>query len=273
MTNPIRNVAVVAPSTAFNNEQLEVSIALLNSWGVQAHKAPNLYAKEPFTAGTVAQRIRDLEWAFSGDFDAVWSARGGYGCIQLLDEMPLVDLPIIGFSDATAMLNHRYTLGLAQLIHGPVLYSLHRRDESTIKHMREWLINGNLPALPLTHISARPIPRAPLVGGNLCMLTTLCGTPYQPNYEHCVVVIEDIAEPAYKIDRMLLQCIQAGLFDGIAGVLLGTFTDCSAPDGVELLSVITERLVPLGVPIARTPVIGHGQCNWPWKFGATNPSS
>ena len=105
------------------------------------------------------------------------------------------------------------------------------------------------------------------------MLTTLCGTAYQPNYTGCVVVIEDIAEPAYKIDRMLLQCIQAGLFDGIAGVLLGTFTNCPAPEGVELLSVIEERLSPLGVPIARTPVIGHGQCNWPWKFGATCPSS
>ena len=273
MTNSIRNVAVIAPSTAFNNEQLEVSLDLLRSWGVQAHKAPNLYAKEPFTAGTVAQRLTDLEWAFSGNFDAVWSARGGYGSIQLLEQMPLADIPLIGFSDATAMLNHRYTLGLRQLIHGPVLYSLHLRNESSIEHMRNFLINGTLPSLPLTPLTSRAIPKAPLVGGNLCMLTTLCGTPYQPSYENCVVVIEDIAEPAYKIDRMLLQCIQSGLFDGIAGVLLGTFTDCSAPEGVKLQAVITQRLSPLGVPIAETPVIGHGQCNWPWKFGATTPSS
>ena len=61
MTNPICNVAVVAPSSAFDAEMLEVSIALLNSWGVKAHKAPNLYAREPFTAGTVAQRLADLE--------------------------------------------------------------------------------------------------------------------------------------------------------------------------------------------------------------------
>jgi muramoyltetrapeptide carboxypeptidase len=94
-----------------------------------------------------------------------------------------------------------------------------------------------------------------LLGGNLAMLTAEVGTSFSRPAAGGIVVIEDVGEEPYRIDRMLTQLVRSGWFDGVAGVVAGAFTDCG--DEVEVQTVLEQRLRPLGVPVVRGFDIGH----------------
>ena len=107
------------------------------------------------------------------------------------------------------------------------------------------------------------------------MLASLCGTPFQLQARDAIVVLEEIAEPPYKVDRMLEQLKQSGAFDGVVGFAIGEFFKCAAPQDAkwELSDVIMEHLVPFGVPILGELPIGHGRENYAFPIGATGKIS
>ena len=105
--------------------------------------------------------------------------------------------------------------------------------------------------------------RGPLTGGNLTLLAALCGTPYALRAEGRIVLLEDIREQPYRIDRMLTQLLQAGCLAGAAGVALGSWVECG-----DALPVLAERLAPLGVPVIAGLPIGHGSPQLTVWFGA-----
>jgi muramoyltetrapeptide carboxypeptidase len=109
----------------------------------------------------------------------------------------------------------------------------------------------------------------PLVGGNLCVLATLCGTPHQLNARGAILALEDIAEPAYKLDRMVNQLREAGAFDGVRAVLLGEFVQCAAPPDADwgVVDVLREALSTLGVPVIAGLPFGHGARNEAFLHG------
>jgi muramoyltetrapeptide carboxypeptidase len=98
-----------------------------------------------------------------------------------------------------------------------------------------------------------------LLGGNLCLIASSVGTPDLPDLTGAILLLEDVAEPPYKIDRMLTHLRRAGVLHGLAGVALGQFTDCADGWPVTLVEVLGERLGDLGVPILGGLPIGHGQ--------------
>ena len=272
-----RTIAAVSPSGIHNDSTLQQSIELVESWGHKVICSPNHKARHLYTAGTTSERVSDLEWAIQHpEADVIWFIRGGYGTAQLLSRLPKTcTKPIIGFSDATALLAHGWSQQSKprwnNLYHGPVLNSLASLcDKQSQLHVQHWLNTGNTPTLTGDYAfgSTKPV-TGPIIGGNLCVLASLCGSGVLTDFEGCILALEDIAEPLYKIDRMLLQLELSGLFKGLKGILMGSYHRCSAPEGAmySLLDVFKERLQHLNIPVYINSPFGHNEVNWIWKYG------
>lgn len=268
-------IAVVAPSGIFQPDRLAAGMALVSSWGYRLVEAPNLHATHRYTAGTVEQRLADLRWAFADpDIDAVWLARGGYGAVQLLSALPQLvhdDRLMIGFSDATALFSALYLAGAGRALHAPVLHSLADLvDDDSRAWLRQALAHGLDGLLPGHHlVGPATTVEGPLLGGNLCVLASLCGTPWALRGSGGIVLLEDIAEPPYKLDRMIQQLRLSGCFDGAVGVALGTFTGSRPPPDADwtIDQLLADLLAPLNLPVVAGLPVGHGPCNRAWLHG------
>jgi len=145
--------------------------------------------------------------------------------------------------------------------HGPSVTTLGNGDPAT----RERLLTAVTQPEPLTVSAGSPQTiqsgraTGPFFCGNLTVLCHLTGTPFQPDLKGHVLLIEDRGEAPYRIDRMLTQMMLAGCFDGLAGLALGTFTDCGSYG--EILSIVADRLGGLGLPILAGFDVGHAAVN------------
>ena len=270
----VMRIGVVAPSGIFDRQRLDDSMALVASWGHELVSAPHLMARDRYTAGTVVERGADLAWALTAPgIDAVWFARGGFGTVHLLGDMPWDDTdgrPVVGFSDATALFCAMATHGVGGGLHGPVLHSLcDHVDEASRASVRLALEGGPL-HLDMVQV-AGPIGRVegPVVGGNLCTLASLTGTPWALSSDGAILVLEDVGEPPYKIDRLVTQLRLSGDLSGVKAIVLGDFTSCKPPKDADwsLREVLVELMEPLAVPIWVDAPVGHGNRNRSWYHG------
>lgn len=269
---PGARVAVVAPGGAVDPDRLAPGLALLREWGLEPLPGPNLHARHRWLAGSRAQRAADLLWALSAPgVDAVWFARGGSGTADLLTQLPWEALPaerpVIGFSDATALLVALAARGRGA-VHGPVVSTLASSDPATRQALRELLLAGRPPPLPGRHLCGPRTPvEGPLVGGNLTVLASLCGTPSRLEAADAVLLLEDVDEAPYRVERSLGQLLAAEALRGVVGVAIGELTRCGE-DPDLLAAMLTERLEPLGVPVLIDLPVGHGERNLPFLHGA-----
>ncbi len=247
MLPPGLRIGVFAPSHRFDPKRLEAGLELLRLSGHEPVLAPNLNAVHRYFAGTDDQRLSDLVWALSDPgLDAAWMARGGSGIGRLLPLLPHEGLirGVIGFSDGTALHAALYQRHGLQGLHAPVVHSL---ADQGLHPLEDWVGQG-------TGTAAGPV-----VGGNLCVLSSLCGTPDQLRAEGCILLLEDVGEPAYRIDRMLNQLRQSGALDGVVGVGLGDFGTVA-----EVADIVRDHL---DLPMASGLPFGHGPQNRPWRYG------
>ncbi len=272
---PGARIGVFAPSHVFDAEGLAAGMARVRSWGWEPVPAPHLGRRWRVFAGTDDERLADLQWALSDpSLDAAWMARGGSGLTRLLPGVQWERVrarPVIGFSDGTALhLGLLQRAGL-QAVHGPVLHSLvgHADDES--RRALQTLLAGG-PAPRLTGRSLVPgLAAGPVVGGNLCLLAATCGTPFQLDTAGCILLLEEVGEPVYRLDRMLQQLRGAGLLGEVVGVGVGELRSCRVPEGADwgLDDVLLDQLETLGVPVVVDLPFGHGPRNLAWLHGAT----
>lgn len=270
------NIAVIAPAGIPNLDGVDAGIALVESWGYRVSRSPHLGDKHRFTAGTIEARTRDLVWALSAaDIDAVWLARGGYGCMQCLSYLPQhlpSRRPVIGCSDATALLTYLDKQRGGPLVHGPMLETLATRvDDATRIRMREMLTGEAIAAIPTRHFTGPThAVRGRVVGGNLCVLASLAGTPWALDSRDAIVMLEDITEAPYRLDRFIMQLRASGAFDGALAITLGDFVKCDPPVGADytLEDVLREALDKLGVPVWSGLPMAHGSRNLAWRVGA-----
>ena len=269
----ISTIAVVAPSGIFDVQKLQNGIQFLKASGFHILTSPNLYAKHRVTAGTIEQRVSDFQWALQQpNVDAILFARGGYGCVELLEHVDISSCTkfVMGFSDATAMGAHFSNLNSTCFVHSPVLHSLvDHCDSLSQEYFVRFLKNTqDLPRFTgdwLCHSIQKSI-QYPIVGGNLCMLSSILGTPWQLNCRNKILMLEEIGEPAYKIQRMLKQMIYAKMFEGCKGIVLGSWTNCSVPtEEWNLMDLIHENLEELEIPVLYNASFGHGAQNWLWQ--------
>jgi len=280
---PNARVAVVAPGGATTAMRLDAGLDFVRTLGYEPVEARNLRARFLYHAGTLAQRAADLTWALTApDIDAVWFARGGYGTAQTLAALPwgrLDGRPVLGFSDATALLVALEQHGVAS-IHAPVLQGLTPLDldpplpgtvgAASRDALRTLLATGRTPPLRGRVLCDQGLPvQGRAVGGNLTVLASLCGTPWQLRAQGAIVLFEDVGEAPYRIERSLCQLRDSGCLQGVAGIGLGEFTDCEPP-GLDHTTqdMLRGVLQPLGVPVLADLPFGHGARNDAWVHGA-----
>lgn len=213
------------------------------------------------------------------DVRAILCARGGYGVLRILDDLDADALrrdpkPIVGFSDGTGLLAWALRSAGVRGIHGPMvvqLGTLPAADADWLLRLLESRAPLPLPRMPLSAIGA-PLPPAavegPLLGGNLCLLSHLVGTPWQLDLAGAILFFEDVGEAVYRIDRYLTHLGLAGALAGVAAAVVGDMTDCPAPAGQPApFAVVHERLARHGLPGAYGALLAHGVRNLALPFG------
>ena len=263
-------VRVVAPSGPFDRERFDAGIAWL-ARRYEPRFTEEVFARHGYVAGRLDLRQGGLLQALADPHaKAVFCARGGYGAAHLLPALRLdghVGL-LVGFSDVTALHLAWQAAGRVS-IHGPVvtqLAELPADDEQRLLH----LLEAPTPAPPVSGTATVVAGTAAgtLVGGNLAVLTSLVGTPYLPDLHGAVLLLEDVGERPYRLDRMWTQLLQSGALDGVAGIVLGDFTRCDDDDATAA-EVLAELAAAVGAPCAAGFPFGHGLRNVPVALGTT----
>ncbi|MFG2831214.1 LD-carboxypeptidase [Streptomyces sp. NPDC048434] len=269
---PGDRVAVVAPSGPLAPERLDRGLDVLRGWDLDPVAAP--HARDTHTtlrylAASDEERARDLQEAWCDPrVKAVFAARGGYGAqrmVELLDWEAIraaAPKPLIGFSDVTVLHEAFAVRAGVSTLHGPaVAGEVFLKDDATREHLRRTLFAPET-VQALVAPSARPLvpgrARGITLGGCLTMLATELGTPRaRRGAAGGLLLLEDIGEPPYRLDRALTQLLRAGWLDGVAGIVLGSWARCGPYDQVR--AVLTDRLGGLGVPVAEEFGFGHGE--------------
>jgi muramoyltetrapeptide carboxypeptidase len=283
-------VALVAPAgPVLERDDLTRAESLcraLDYEPVMGSYAGNRYG---YLAGSDDQRLTDLNAALKDPaIDAVWCLRGGYGATRIIDRVDFEALarrpkPLIGYSDITVLLNAAVRLAEVVTFHGPVA-------RASMPAFSRWHFERVLacaePAGRLGRIPDRPdvlvpqenrivtlrpgIAEGPLAGGNLSLLQCLIGTPWALELEGAILFLEDVGEDLYRVDRMLAHLRAAGALVGLAGVLVGRFTELKrhTVDGaLGFYEVLSSYLLPLDVPVAYGFPVGHIQDQWTLPLG------
>jgi len=274
---------MVAPSAAPNDpERIRFAIDTVESLGFKVKPGAHLFDRDGYLAGSDAARADDLNAMFADDgVDAIWCVRGGYGASRILPALDYALMQrkpkaLIGYSDITAlhMAIHRHA-GLVTF-HGPVAFrAFTPYSLGEIKRVL-WT-----PQTPVCLGGPPPFPRAEgwldaenrvatlvpgrargrLLGGNLCLMSHLCGTPYFPDLRGAILFLEDVEEAYYRIDRMLTQLWLSGALAGVAGMAFGKFTNCNPSQfflqNRPLEDILAERCRALGVPTISGIMVGH----------------
>jgi muramoyltetrapeptide carboxypeptidase len=271
---PKDRVAVIAPASAFDRPAFEAGLAVIGARYCVEHGA-GIFERHRYLAGDDERRLTELLAALADPgIRAVFCARGGYGATRLLARLksqgvPTPVKPLIGFSDITALHLWMQSRGFTS-IHGPVLTQLGRLPDSTAAHLFALLESGS-PAPPLTGTATYCAGTAegPLLGGNLSVFSRLLGTPFMPELSGAVLLLEDLGERPYRLDRIWTHLQLAGVFERIRGLVLGSFIDCEEKDApYSSADVLRELAAATGLPCAAGFPWGHGEVNEPVALGA-----
>lgn len=259
-------VGVCAPAGAVDLHRLDRGVAALQDLGFAVRVAPSTSARHQFKAGRPEERLRDLHDLLKDDeVRAVFCARGGAGAAALLPQLELrgvVPKVFVGYSDITFL-----QLALQQegwiTFQGPmVAWELASglveptSFEASLKSGAPLRFEGD-PLLPVRAGKGE----GRLLGGCLSILAAAAGTPWalRPAPEGTILFLEEVAEPAYRIDRQLFQLRASGAFAGVRGIVFGEMKGClpAAGAGYTLEEVILEALAGLDVPVAVGLAAGH----------------
>lgn len=266
-------VRVIAPSSPFDRARFDAGRALLDA-RYRVSLGDALFARSGFLAGNDAMRLADLEAALADpSIGALIAARGGYGATRLLPKLDVARVAaagswLVGFSDVTALHALWARAGLCSL-HAPMVCSLPDGSAELQASFFALLEGGHPPPLHGLTVLRPGRAEGRLFGGNLTVLSALVGTPYMPPLDGVVLVLEDVGERPYRLDRMLTSLLGAGCFARVGAVVVGSFSDCQPGiDGVRADDVIAERLGQLDVPVLTRAPFGHVPENTPLLLGA-----
>jgi muramoyltetrapeptide carboxypeptidase len=265
---PGARIGLIAPSGPLRDAtDLEQGIQNVRTFGWEPVVGQHVLERDGYLAGSDEHRIADLNrFAADDSIDAIWCLRGGYGAMRLLDAIDYDAFtrhprPIIGYSDITALHSAIGQRSNVVTFHGPTaradLTPLTRDSFAEVMaktHATDDLACGGMRTLVRGRATGR------LAGGNLALVSALVGTPYAWDFDGAILILEDVSEHVYRIDRMLTQLRLSGALDRVAGIAFGGFTDI--PDDAAnaerpLERALREVAEHVGVPCVMNFPIGH----------------
>ena len=259
-------VQLVAASSALNDDaRLQAGVALLRQWGLTVpDPEPWLQRRWGYLAGADDQRRADLELGCARLQACV---RGGWGAARLLEQpLPAGSDWLLGFSDVTSLLWARLAAGRSGAVHGPLLTTLAAEPAWSQERLRALLFGEPVP--PLAGQSWRDgVAEGPLLVANLTVATHLLGTAHLPPLQGAILVLEDVGEAPYRLERLLTHWRLCGALQSLAGLAFGGFTDCDEVDSraeeppahrFSVEQVLRERSADLGIPVLAGLPVGHG---------------
>ncbi|MBK0369394.1 S66 peptidase family protein [Flavobacterium agrisoli] len=259
-------VALVATARKNIDNNLQPTIDLLHSWGLEVVIGSTIGLDQNQLAGTDAQRAADFQHQLDNpNIKAIWCVRGGYGTVKMIDLLDFTAFKkapkwIVGFSDVTVLHNHLNTMGF-QSIHGLMPVTIPRATPEAISSMHKALFGEKLSY----EIGPDPKNRmgtatGELVGGNLSILYSLLGSPSAIDCQDKILFIEDLDEYLYHIDRMMMNLKRNGCLESLKGIVVGSMTrmnDNDIPWGKDALEIVDEITKKYNIPMIFNFPAGH----------------
>jgi len=275
-------IGITCPAGYMATENAQTCIDTLQQWGFEVMVGKTLGSSSGnYFSGTDEERLNELQAMLEDDgIKAILCARGGYGVTRIIDRLDFTRFKkkpkwIIGYSDITILHAHIYSNYKIASIHSPMANAFNNGEYSNeyVQSLHRAIIGkkGNYKC------AAHPFNKQGtatgiLIGGNLALLTHLIGTPSDIKTNHKILFIEDIGEMIYSTDRMLYQLKRSGKLDGLAGLIIGGFTDVrdtDRPFGKAIEEAIHDVVKNYSYPICFNFPVGHGKENYALKVGCS----
>ncbi len=275
-------IGIAAPSSGFDRRAFEAGVAWLRAQGFEVRYREDIHERYHYLAGSRARREAELqEMLDSPDLAAILFARGGFGLMHLLGRVRLdglVSRPrvVLGHSDLTPLLNWITQEAGLITFHGPLVAGLGKTGRRSLDQMIGLLSQpGRIPD-PLVS-SGGPQVRlrggraaGRLCGGNLSLVAATLGTPFEIDTRSKLLLLEEVGERPYRVDRLLAQLHLAGKLQEAAGLVIGEFKDCREPGGGgrPILDIVAEYAGEVPGPVVAGFPFGHGEDNLTLPIGA-----
>ncbi len=275
-------IGLIAPASPSDPSKVEKAVKYLSDLGYRVRTGKSVFSSRGYLAGDDELRASDVNSMFEDNgVDAIFCLRGGYGSQRILD---LVDFRLIeenpkifmGYSDITALLNAIYQKCGLITFHGPMggdfaggLGKLTKRVMKSILENPEAM--GKIPNPQMPEVVAEGKARGALAGGNLSIVTASLGTPFEIDTKGKILLLEDVFEEPYSVDRMLTQLRLAGKLRDATGIILGDWGDAKSGEPGESLSleeVFEDIFKDIGKPVMKGFKIGHCKPNITIPIGA-----
>jgi muramoyltetrapeptide carboxypeptidase len=273
------HAVILSPSGKIDPGFLKGARQCLKQWGLKVTTAPHAGSAYGWYAGTIGQRLHDLQHALDDErVRLIFCSRGGYGAVHLLDRLDFTRFRqhpkwIAGFSDITALHSRVQHEGFTSL-HAPMARHLtvEPADDPATQMIRRVLFEGTPPSysLPAHKLNRRGVATGILRGGNLAVLCGLRGTPFDIPPGETILFVEDVGERPHSVERMFYTLKLGGILDRLSGIIIGQFTEYeeNLSLGKELYAALAELLKPYAYPVCFNFPVGHVTANMPLVCGA-----
>lgn len=279
LLNPGDKIGIVATGRKVSSQDVAAAVEIFKSWGYQPVKAEHLHStSHNYMAGTDEERIVDFQTMINDpEIKAIACARGGYGTTRIIDAIDFSNLKrnpkwIIGFSDVTAIHLRLLKEGIRS-IHGtmPLLFG-NPASRPSVESLRLSLTGTpDTIVAPANINNQKGIVTGTVVGGNLSLIADAIGTSTEPHMTGKILIMEEVDEYTYKVDRMLTQLKRAGKLDHLAGIVVGYMTDIKElelPFNETIEQVVLNKIKSPDLPVAFNFPIGHENPNYAWIHGS-----
>jgi muramoyltetrapeptide carboxypeptidase len=274
-------IVILAPAGILKNRQETIQKAkkLAESWGLKVKLGNNIFNKNSHFAGSDDERTADFQEALDNtNIKAIWSGRGGYGSVRVLDKLDYAAFLkhpkwIIGYSDITAFHSHIHNLGI-ETMHAMMGTSVDDKPEETIETLASFkkaIFGKQLKySIPSSKYNRKGKVEGQIVGGNLALLASMLGSNSQTDTKEKILFIEEIGEYKYSIDRMLQSLKRAGYFDNCNGLIIGDISKIktnSTKWGHTIEELILDVVKDYDFPVLFDFPAGHKADNRALIFG------
>ena len=270
-------IAIVCTARKVDFKEINDAVQILTSWGLEPVIGATIGKENNQFAGSDQERASDFQKMLTDkEIKAIWCARGGYGTVRIIDKIDFsafIEHPkwIIGYSDITVLHSHIHNFGIATM-HAPMPIDIHKNTAQSINSLKDALFEKKIKyKVPSSKKNILGKCKGQLVGGNLSILYSLCGSVSSIDTSGKILCIEDLDEYLYHIDRMLQNLKRNGYFKNLSGLIVGGMTnlhDNNIPFGKKYKRIILDIVEEYGFPVVFKFPVGHLEDNRALILGA-----